>query len=1421
MKVTNDAFSLQQYQCNVVTIPSLDAESAPHHVSLEEYKVDCIGFLVQYFYDGEMAFLSMHLKSKDELPDDKDSVSPFKALFEGLQTPLLLLDEASQVVDMNPAAMAAFLHPGEVPQMYPCPSPPLPPGVSSPLLSFLWLCVVPFMGWRQFLATIAANGDLPSSPSEQFPSPMLARSHSRSLLDTTAHEESFFTTMRRGLSSSSLPGSEMDVKPPASPRARLSSPRHHEPLGRDRAADSPLTPIPAVAPGAARPQLQRVPPPVTRHTIPLSPLACCSSTASIPHTTISITPTGASRAPAAAATADRPVPAPPTPPPPGSIPRAPVGGPEAASVLPDEGRPAPDSQAPMVLPLSPLAPEGHSDSLFFELPASPIHPHPPIHSVAAECPFSPVMHPVGSPRHKADSPLLFITPPDPPVPGANNMMVPSTPFSSSASVDLDMRTFLVSCTPLQGLSKPYSALAMFDLTAHLAANSRETAAAGAAGLKSMKEEFLANLSHETMTPLHGLLGLAETLQSESDQCGQAHTDTAHLLVGQAKRLVWLMRDLMDYEKVKAHNIELSLQPVLAAEVVEEVVREMRPLAYQRGIALNDRVSNQDGFWVTADRARLVQILYNIVGNALRYTVRGSIAISATANQHQLEITVADTGVGIAPEMLEQIFQPFERVAQTKDVAGQGGRGSTSAGVCSSSCTAASGPPAPSARAPSTVTPHWLPTSRPTSQHSLRHRRSAHSVPPICTAGACLPPATTVTPVSPTLTAADAAAAAGGASGMPVRPAATELLRRSGSDSTTLELRTASTASLLPPAKPSALPQPVADSDPILEAAPAPAPTESDLQRHKSPTPSETLTVATHATNDTRSSPPASPKTDGPGPVPASSSQPQPQHSAAVLPPPQLPPPSRGGDASSVPAAAKAKDDKVKEKDKDKHHRHHAKRRGVREVQQGKARTEASRVGVELDRKRTLSQWILVCDDDPVCTLVLQRYLASSYEVRCFNNGLEALEWVRTHRAPPPVGAPPSGPGAPPLGPPALCILDIMMPRIGGFDMCKELRKSFNRAELPILFLSAASQERMMDECLAVGATPLSPSPCSGPGPTVLARFLGGVIAADLLDQASPRIDPSAPETHPDDVLARAIDSLEWVNVSALDHTARSMGRTASSSLVVPSGGHFSPAPRSPRSSSAEDATTPSETSHLLGALVAPSVACGPLHSLHCVVPSACLLCFDLSELLADPSAWTLLPAVMTLICRHVGPSGALVDCSCGPGMPDVVAMWPGSPHATLGPAVILEAHRAALETAAALAEELDRFDTPLSSEGLSVGMALVAGPVRVVPFRLPSHDMDQKPGDGQRLVVSLAGATLTAGRTLARHSAHQQRRRLESVPLLLNTPVAELVRSGPGTIPEGDPADPTDDDRAGTSPGAIAITRPNERPRGCLLMAGP
>ena len=176
----------------------------------------------------------------------------------------------------------------------------------------------------------------------------------------------------------------------------------------------------------------------------------------------------------------------------------------------------------------------------------------------------------------------------------------------------------------------------------------------------LKDEFLANTSHELRTPLHGIIGLAESMmEGATGVLSQTTKYNLAMIVSSGRRLSTLVDDILDFSKLRHRGINLKLRAVDLYVLVDVVINLSRPLVAHKPVTLENRVPT-DLPPVRGDEDRLLQVLHNLIGNAVKFTERGQIVVEAEADTagRQVVLTVTDTGIGMASNQADKLFDAF-------------------------------------------------------------------------------------------------------------------------------------------------------------------------------------------------------------------------------------------------------------------------------------------------------------------------------------------------------------------------------------------------------------------------------------------------------------------------------------------------------------------------------------------------------------------------------------------------------------------------------------------------------------------------------------------------------------------------------------------------------------------------------------------
>jgi signal transduction histidine kinase len=182
-----------------------------------------------------------------------------------------------------------------------------------------------------------------------------------------------------------------------------------------------------------------------------------------------------------------------------------------------------------------------------------------------------------------------------------------------------------------------------------------------------KAQFLTRMSHELRTPLNAITGYTDLMRQgirgaltpvQEEDLNRIHRASQHLL--------GLINDVLNYARIEVGRVQFAIGDVPAAAVTAEAAAMIEPLAEARGLVFSQGPT--DGLVMRADRERVIQIVVNLLTNAVKFTPAGGrVQLAAAANGLRIAITVSDTGPGIPTESLEQIFDPFVQVGRSTTV----------------------------------------------------------------------------------------------------------------------------------------------------------------------------------------------------------------------------------------------------------------------------------------------------------------------------------------------------------------------------------------------------------------------------------------------------------------------------------------------------------------------------------------------------------------------------------------------------------------------------------------------------------------------------------------------------------------------------------------------------------------------------------
>ncbi len=190
-----------------------------------------------------------------------------------------------------------------------------------------------------------------------------------------------------------------------------------------------------------------------------------------------------------------------------------------------------------------------------------------------------------------------------------------------------------------------------------------------------KSDFLANMSHELRTPLNSILGFSEILIDELyGKLNEKQYDYAKDIYSSGKHLLSLINDILDLSKVESGKLELELDRFPLSDVLNASMTMFKEKTMKHGIKMSIGISPDADIEIEADERKLKQIMFNLLSNAVKFTPdEGSVTVKARRDGDFIEISVADTGIGIKIEDMEKLFKPFSQIesAYTKTYEGTG------------------------------------------------------------------------------------------------------------------------------------------------------------------------------------------------------------------------------------------------------------------------------------------------------------------------------------------------------------------------------------------------------------------------------------------------------------------------------------------------------------------------------------------------------------------------------------------------------------------------------------------------------------------------------------------------------------------------------------------------------------------------------
>jgi signal transduction histidine kinase len=188
----------------------------------------------------------------------------------------------------------------------------------------------------------------------------------------------------------------------------------------------------------------------------------------------------------------------------------------------------------------------------------------------------------------------------------------------------------------------------------------------------MKDEFISITSHELRTPLTIIKGYVSMLLTETgDTLTQEFKGYLNTISASTDRLAALVEDLLNVSRIEQGRLKIEMVKLDPRQIIDEVVKELKVEADKKNLQLHSQAIGK--YEITADVARLKQALINLVGNAVKYTVSGSVEVKLQEKKGKVEIKIIDTGIGMSAQDRERLFQKFYRVRneKTKNIIGTG------------------------------------------------------------------------------------------------------------------------------------------------------------------------------------------------------------------------------------------------------------------------------------------------------------------------------------------------------------------------------------------------------------------------------------------------------------------------------------------------------------------------------------------------------------------------------------------------------------------------------------------------------------------------------------------------------------------------------------------------------------------------------
>lgn len=173
-----------------------------------------------------------------------------------------------------------------------------------------------------------------------------------------------------------------------------------------------------------------------------------------------------------------------------------------------------------------------------------------------------------------------------------------------------------------------------------------------------KSDFLANMSHELRTPLNAVIGYSELINDEANEHDiKTISEDADKIIRAAKHLLSLINNVLDLSKIESGKMDIYIEDIIVYDLLDDVMLTSEPLIASKHNTLIFNAPEELGS-IQSDYTKLRQVLYNIIGNAAKFTSNGEISINTNRHQSNIKISISDTGIGMTDEQLKEITTPF-------------------------------------------------------------------------------------------------------------------------------------------------------------------------------------------------------------------------------------------------------------------------------------------------------------------------------------------------------------------------------------------------------------------------------------------------------------------------------------------------------------------------------------------------------------------------------------------------------------------------------------------------------------------------------------------------------------------------------------------------------------------------------------------